>query len=58
MPGNFHISMHNQIEEFKILFMTKGYIPNLDHQVNRLDFGSKGQDINVGKISKDFSVDV
>ncbi len=46
--------MHAFVEEFKILAMTKGYIPSLDHKVLRLDFGSKGQDQNINRISKDF----
>jgi hypothetical protein len=34
--------MHGQIEEFKFLAMTREYIPRLDHEIIRLDFGQKG----------------
>ena len=36
--------------------MTKGYIPSLDHQVIRLEFGQKNSDKERSKVEKDFNI--
>ena len=38
--------------------MSRGYIPKLDHEIIRLDFGQKGSQNDQSKIHKDFGIDL
>ncbi len=50
--------MHAQLEEFKMIVMTRFYIPRLDHEIIALDFGQKGSQNQQQKIQNDFAVDL
>lgn len=55
VPGNFHISFHDYINEFNIL-RVKGFQPDFSHRVNHLAFGE--EDANISRrVGRDFDID-
>ena len=55
VPGNFHISFHDYINEFNMVRL-KGFEPDFSHRVNHLSFGEEDDNVSK-KVGRDFGID-
>ena len=55
VPGNFHISFHHYVDEFRYLNMRGIYKPDFSHRVNKLEFGFLDEKIKK-RIIRDFNL--
>lgn len=55
VPGNFHISFHDYINEFNMVRLS-GFEPDFSHRIVHLSFGEENEKVSK-RVGKDFKVD-